>query len=197
MPHDSIGKRNQGAGGVFSDTWSSIDSADTPAPRPHLLSNGNYTVMVTNAGSGFSTCRGMAVTRWRADATADPHGTFLYIRDVESGGTWCAGHQPLCVPADVYEVIYSADKAEFRRRDGSIETLLEITVAPDRDVEVRRLTLVNHDTIPRTLEVTSYAEVVLNDFRADLAHGFRQALSRNRVAAAVGGLTLSPPTASS
>jgi cyclic beta-1,2-glucan synthetase len=161
----------EGAGGSAPDAVNRrLTRPDTPAPRPHLLSNGNYTVMVTNAGSGFSTCRGMAVTRWRADATAEPHGTFLYIRDVESGSSWCSGYQPLCVPADVYEVIYSADKAEFRRRDGLIETLLEITVAPDRDVEVRRLTLVNHDTIPRTLEVTSYAEVALIDQRADLAH---------------------------
>src|ERR1700730_18164877 len=38
-------------------------------PRTHLLSNGNYTVMITAAGSGFSRCREMAVTRWREDVT--------------------------------------------------------------------------------------------------------------------------------
>ena len=147
-----------------------LTRADTAAPRPHLLSNGHYTVMVTNAGGGWSMRSGLAVTRWRADMTCDPYGTFLYVRDMASGKAWSAGHQPLCLPADGYEVTYSADKAEFRRRDGMIETYLEITVAPDRDVEVRRLTLVNHDTEVRTLEVTSYAEVALNDHRADLAH---------------------------
>src|SRR5262245_10729020 len=143
---------------------------DTPAPRPHLLSNGHYTVLVTNAGAGWSTCRGLAVTRWRSDATCDQYGSFLYVRDTSTGRVWSAGHQPVRTPPDSYEVTYSADKAEFRRRDGMVETFLEITVAPDRDVEVRRLTLVNHDTVPRTLEVTSYAEVVLLDPRADLAH---------------------------
>src|SRR5439155_16864074 len=118
----------------------------------------------------WSTCRGQAVTRWRSDDTCDAAGTFLYVRDVATGRAWSAGHQPLCVPADSYEVTYSADKAEFRRRDGLVETLLEVTVAPDRDAEVRRLTLVNHDTVPRSFEVTSYAEVVLNDPKADLAH---------------------------
>ncbi len=147
-----------------------LTRADTPVPRPHLLSNGHYTVMVTNAGAGFSICRGLAVTRWRIDPACDSYGSFLYVRDMATGKAWSAGHQPLCVPADSYEVTYSADKAEFRRRDGTIETLLEITVAPDRDVEVRRLTLVNHDSFSRTLEVTSYSEVVLNDPRADLAH---------------------------
>jgi cyclic beta-1,2-glucan synthetase len=161
----------EGAGGPAPDAVNRrLTRPDTPAPRPHLLSNGHYTVMVTNAGSGYSACRGQAVTRWRTDGTCDAAGTFIYVRDTATGRAWAAGHQPLCVPADSYEVTYSADKAEFRRRDGLIETLLEVTVAPDRDAEVRRLTLVNHDTAPRTFEVTSYAEVVLNDPKADLAH---------------------------
>jgi cyclic beta-1,2-glucan synthetase len=147
-----------------------LTRADTPAPRSHLLSNGHYTVLVTNAGGGFSTCRGLAVTRWRNDPTRDHYGSFLYVRDPETGAAWSAGHQPMTGPTDAYEVVFSADKAEIRRRDGGVETYLEVAVAPDRDVEVRRLTLVNHGEGPRTLEVTSYAEVVLTDPRADLAH---------------------------
>jgi cyclic beta-1,2-glucan synthetase len=161
----------EGSGGPVPDAVNRrLTRPDTPAPRPHLLSNGHYTVMVTNAGSGWSTSRGQAVTRWRTDGTCDAAGTFLYVRDMASGKAWSAGFQPLCVRADSYEVTYSADKAEFRRRDGMVETLLEVTVAPDRDAEVRRLTLVNHGIAPRTFEVTSYAEVVLNDPKADLAH---------------------------
>jgi cyclic beta-1,2-glucan synthetase len=167
----SVEEGTDGGAAALSDAVNRrLTRPDTPAPRPHLLSNGHYTVMVTNAGAGYSTCRGLAVTRWRMDPTCDSYGSFLYVRDMATGKAWSAGHQPLCVKADSYEVTYSADKAEFRRRDGMIETLLEITVAPDRDVEVRRLTLVNHDTFSRTLEVTSYAEVVLIDQRADLAH---------------------------
>jgi cyclic beta-1,2-glucan synthetase len=147
-----------------------IASPETAAPRAHLLSNGQYTVMVTNAGGGSSTCRGLAVTRWRNDPTRDHSGTFVYVRDATAGRLWSAGHQPLCTPANVYEAVFSADKAEIRRRDGDIETHLEIAVAPDQDAEVRRLTLSNHDTEPHLLEVTSYAEVVLLDPRADLAH---------------------------
>jgi cyclic beta-1,2-glucan synthetase len=147
-----------------------LTTADTPAPRTHILSNGHYTVMLTNAGGGFSTCRGLAVNRWRADPTRDQYGSFVYVRDTATGKAWSAGHHPLGVLADGYEVTFFADKAEVRRRDGTIETQLEVTVAPDHDAEVRRVTLVNHDTKPRTLEVTSYVEVVLNDPRADLAH---------------------------
>ncbi|GAX61503.1 cellobiose phosphorylase [Candidatus Scalindua japonica] len=44
---------------------------NTPIPEVHLLSNGRYHVMATNAGGGYSRCRDLAVTRWREDATSD------------------------------------------------------------------------------------------------------------------------------
>jgi cyclic beta-1,2-glucan synthetase len=145
-------------------------TADTPGPRTHLLSNGDYTVLVTNAGSGFSTCRGLDVTRWREDRTRDAWGQFLYLRDLHSREVWSAAHHPVGRRADRYEVIYSTDKAEFLRHDLGIDSHLEVTVSPERNVEVRRLTLTNTDTQPRLLEATSYAEVVLGPHGADLAH---------------------------
>ncbi len=55
------------------------------APVTHLLSNGRYTVMLTAAGGGYSRWGDIAVTRWREDATRDDWGSFVYLRDVESG----------------------------------------------------------------------------------------------------------------
>ena len=53
-------------------------------PKLHLLSNGRYHVMVTNAGGGYSRWRDLAVTRWREDATCDNWGSFCYLRDAAS-----------------------------------------------------------------------------------------------------------------
>jgi cyclic beta-1,2-glucan synthetase len=147
-----------------------LTTPNTGHPRTHLLSNGRYTVMLTNAGSGYSACEGLAVTRWREDRTLDPWGQFCYVRDLRGGAVWSAGFQPVCRAATEYEVTYALDKAEFRRRDGRIETRLEVTVSPECRAEVRRVTLTNHDTKPHDLEVTSYAEVVLGPAAADLAH---------------------------
>ncbi|MGE3316867.1 MAG: hypothetical protein AB7O26_17260 [Planctomycetaceae bacterium] len=145
-------------------------TASTEAPRTHLLSNGQYTVMVTNAGGGYSTCGDVAVTRWRSDRTCDSWGQFVYLRDMSSGAVWSAAHQPIGSPADAYEVTYSLDKAEFRRRDGSLETILEVTVSPENNAEIRQVTIANHGFRPAIVELTSYAEVVLSQLRADLAH---------------------------
>ncbi|KXS30714.1 MAG: NdvB, partial [Candidatus Gallionella acididurans] len=143
---------------------------NTPTPEVHLLSNGSYHVMATNAGGGYSRWRDMTVTRWREDTTADSWGTFVYLRDQDTGHYWSSAHQPTLVKADHYEAIFVQARAEYRRRDQSIETHTEISVSPEDDVEIRRVTLTNHAARKRHIEVTSYAEVVLAPLNADLAH---------------------------
>jgi cellobiose phosphorylase len=145
-------------------------ATDTTPPRVALLSNGRYGVIITAAGSGCSTWRGLDVTRWREDATRDCWGQFCYIRDPTEGTAWSAGYQPLCRAADESEVTFHADRAEFRRRDGDTETRLAVCVARDCDAEVRVVTVANHGGRPRELDLTSYAEVCLNPRRADQAH---------------------------
>ncbi len=140
------------------------------APEVHLLSNGRYHVVVTSAGGGYSRWHDTAVTRWREDATRDSWGTFCYLRDAESGALWSTAWQPTLKPAKGYEAIFTQARAEFRRRDGGIESHTEISVSPEDDVELRRVTLTNRSESVRTIEVSSYAEVVLAPPAQDLAH---------------------------
>jgi len=148
---------------VFSDP-------DTRAPEVHLLSNGHYHVMATHTGGSTSRWGDLAITRWREDATCDSWGTFIYLRDCDDGYYWSAAHQPTLRPADYYEAIFVQARAEYRRRDHQIEAHTEISVSPEDDVEIRRVTLTNQSSYTRHIEVTSFAEVVLASLNADLAH---------------------------
>ncbi|MDP2316505.1 MAG: glucoamylase family protein [Pseudomonadota bacterium] len=139
-------------------------------PATHRLSNGRYSVAFTAAGAGQSLWKDLAVTRWREDETLDAWGSFIYVRDVVSGKVWSAGHQPTGVEADEYAASFYEHRVEIRRRDGSISTALDVVVASEDDAELRQVTLVNHGTRVRTLEVTSYTEVVLASDAADVAH---------------------------
>ena len=139
-------------------------------PEVHLLSNGRYHVMVTNSGGGYSRWNDTAMTRWREDGTRDCWGTFFYLRDAETGEFWSAAHHPTLEHKPGYEAIFSQGRAEFRTRLHEIDSHTEIAVSPENDVEVRRLTLTNHSDEVRTIEVTTYAEIVLNTMAADLAH---------------------------
>jgi len=146
------------------------DTADLPTPRTQLLSNGNYSLMITTAGAGYSMCGPLAVTRWREDSTRDSWGSFVYIRDVRSGAVWSAGHQPVGSKAQSYEVAFGEDKADFWRRDSGIVTHLDVIVSAEDNAEMRRLSIANYSTRPREIELTSYAEVVLASRADDLAH---------------------------
>ena len=139
-------------------------------PAIALLSNGSYSVMITAAGAGYSTWRDLDVTRWREDATRDCWGQFYYVRDLSDESLWSIGIQPLPKTADECAFEFHPDRAEFRRWDGDVETRCVVCVVPDADAEVRAVTLVNHGNRTREFELTSYAEVCLNDRKADQAH---------------------------
>ncbi|HTD84953.1 MAG TPA: cyclic beta 1-2 glucan synthetase, partial [Candidatus Binatia bacterium] len=139
-------------------------------PEVHLLSNGRYHVVITNAGSGYSRWNDLALTRWHEDPTRDCWGTFFYLRDTANGNYWSPACQPVLQTGLGYEAVFSQGRAEFRSRRYDIDVHTQISVSPEDDVEVRRLKLTNRTDEARTIEVTSYAEVVLNSAAADHAH---------------------------
>jgi cyclic beta-1,2-glucan synthetase len=142
----------------------------TPTPRTHLLSNGRYTVMLTAAGAGYSRWRDIAVTRWREDVTRDCWGSYIFLRDTQSGEAWSAAYQPSGAEPDAYEVSFYEDRAEFVRRDHAMTTTLEVVVSPEDDAECRRVSITNNGTRARNFQVTSYAEICLAAQAADVAH---------------------------
>ncbi|MBI2806708.1 MAG: hypothetical protein HYX68_17150 [Planctomycetes bacterium] len=159
----STSAEEEGAMRVFTDP-------STPAPEVHLLSNGQYHVVITSAGGGYSRWRDLAVTRWREDATRDCFGTFCYLRDLDSGALWSTAWQPTLKAGKRYQAIFTQSRAEFRRSDDRIDTHTEISVSPEDDIELRRITITNRSKVARTIEMTSYAEVVLALPAHDLSH---------------------------
>ena len=145
-------------------------SPDTPIPEVQLLSNGTYHVMITNAGGGYSCWKDLAVTRWREDSTCDNWGTFCFVRDVATGTFWSTAYQPTLKKTKQYKAIFSEGRAEFRRRDEDIHTHTEIAVSPEDDIELRRITITNRSRTRRTIEVTSYMEIVLASPAQDELH---------------------------
>ena len=57
---------------------------------------------------------------------------------------------------------------DFRTLKNDIETHTEIVVSSEDDIEIRRVRIGNCSGIRRTIEVTSYAEVVLASAASDL-----------------------------
>jgi len=147
-----------------------IDELDTSPPRLHTLSNGNFSTVITHAGTGFAKAEGKLLNGWKPDAAIDPLGLFFYIKDVQSGKFWSAMHQPVKSKPDRYDTWFHNGKVVCSRVDNWIETTTEICVSPDHQIELRKLTFTNYSDTERIIEVTSYAEVVLNRLVDHNAH---------------------------
>jgi cyclic beta-1,2-glucan synthetase len=145
-------------------------SARQAAPATLLLSNGRFTTMLTAAASGYSTWGRIALTRWREDSTSDDHGSYIYLRDANSGVVWSAGAQPVGSEPSIYQVNFTEDRAEFTRHDGMLSTVLEVLVSPEEDAEVRRVSITNTGSAVRLIDVTSYVEIALAPQADDMAH---------------------------
>jgi len=151
-----------------------IKTPNTTTPEVQLLSNGRYSVMITNSGAGYSRWKDIAVTRWRPDTTLDNWGSFCYIKEIgkrdNSDSFWSAAYQPAQQPSENFEAIFSEARVEFRRRDGDIDTHYEIVVSSEDDIELRRVQLTNRSRNHKIIELTSYGEVVMTSPDTDSMH---------------------------
>ena len=142
---------------------------DSPIPQAHVLSQGDTSLMITNAGGGFSQWREFALTRWHANSTLDQWGTWIYVQDRESGALWSATCQPIGEAPENQEVLFYPHKVEFQHSENGISLRTGITVSTD-GVEIRRVNILNDGDHPRQLRLASYGEVVLAAQVADRRH---------------------------
>ncbi len=126
--------------------------------------------MVTAAGGGYSRWNHVALTRWHEDPVALGIGARCYVRDATSGQVWSTASRPLPTTSYERDASFAPGGATLQMRCLDIETRIDIAVAPDDDVELRRLRITNRSAMRRTLTLTSYAEVVLEALAADSAH---------------------------
>jgi cyclic beta-1,2-glucan synthetase len=157
--------------GGFDDAPMRIIDVPFKAPRTtHMMSNGQYALMVTANGSGYSRWHNWDITRFHADASEDLQGSFLFLRDMESGYWWSATGEPVRNPEEETKTVFTEDKAEFYKTAGDFKTVVEVIVSSESDGEGRRLDIINTSARDRVIEVTSYSELVLTDSDSDAAH---------------------------
>ena len=152
-------------------TESDARDFDTIANVPEIgvISNGQYTVLLNDRGSGFSRYKNIMLGRYRK-ISADHYGCYLYIRNLATDKLWCNTYAPLDVMPESYHVSFASDKISYLRVDDGIETKTEVTVLKDRSAEVRRITFTNSSGRDADLELTTYGEVVLAPSADDENH---------------------------
>jgi cyclic beta-1,2-glucan glucanotransferase len=142
----------------------------TPSPTSLWLSNGRFSVLVTNGGGGLSRWKNKDLTRWRADSTLDGWGTWVYVRDLDHQDLYSVTQQPVPTSKEQREVQFAPHMASFRSQVRQLSMLEEVTVPPTEDLEIRRLIITNHSAEKRRLLLASYGEVVLAEHKQDQRH---------------------------
>lgn len=141
-----------------------INTPFTPRPWGNVISNGDYGMMISQTGSGYS-WRGNAgqnrITRSFQDLIKDNWGKYVYIRDLKRQTYWSAAYKPVMRPYQHYQVVHGVGYSRFVQRVEDIESVLTVFVAADAPLEVFQLRLTNHSNETRELDVTSYAEWLL------------------------------------
>ena len=138
--------------------------------KSHMLSSNTYSLMINNRGEGFSKNRDIFVNRWRRDFLSTPYGQFIYIKDLKNNTIWSPTFAPIYEKPNYYNVEFSNHKISFHRKDGDMETKLEVFLLPEELGEIRKLSLINNSQEEKLLETFSYFELVGERLNSDLAH---------------------------
>jgi cellobiose phosphorylase len=159
---------------VNRERWQSVarvyNTSKTSIPEIQLLSNRNYSLMISNSGSGYSKLGKMMLYRWKEDVTCDDNGIFFYIKNVNTKKYWSPTYEPCKTEGNDYNVSFFMSKAEFKKKEENILSTMEIVACNDEDGEIRKLTLTNHNDQDVILEITSYCEVTLTTYDSDIVH---------------------------
>ncbi len=156
----------ENAYGYFSEDGTEyvITNPFTPRPWGNVISNGDYGMMISQLGSGYS-WRGNAgqnrLTRAFQDLIKDNWGKYFYLRDLERKVCWSATYKPVMRPYQSYRVIHGIGYSRFAQVNEQIASELTVFVAADAPVEIFQLQLTNQSAETRHLDVTSYAEWLL------------------------------------
>ena len=157
------GKRFDNGYGYFTEQGDEyvITRPDTPRPWVNVICPGEYGLVLSQVGGGYSwmTHAGLnRVTRWEQDLVSDSHGKYLYIRDEESSEFWSPTWKPVCKTLDSYECRHGIGYTTYTSEVDGVVAKLTLTVPPDSTMEIWRLSLTNTSKRQRKLTVWSYLE---------------------------------------
>lgn len=143
-----------------------ITRPDTPRPWVNVISNGDYGLIETQTGSGFSwrdNSNLSRITRWDQDLIRDSWGKYIYIKDKESGKHWSATWKPCCPKFDFYEVRHGQGYSILKSSYQGIRVEKTIFVDVEDPVEVWNIQLTNETKKARKLSLFTYFDWCLGN----------------------------------
>ena len=149
--------------GYFSNSGKEyiITNPFTPRPWVNVISNGDYSIVLSQTGGGFSfrdNAEQNRLTRLYQDIVKDNWGKYFYIRDKKTGKYFSTTLKPIMTGYDKYEVTVGLGYNKFLRIQDELEVESTMFVASDKPMEFIAIRIKNLTDKPRELDITSYFE---------------------------------------
>ena len=162
---------DNGYGGFSSDGKSySIyleGAMQTPAPWINVISSKDFGFLVSERGMGTTWAINSGenrITTWHNDAVLDTPSEAIYLRDEDTGQTWCPTPGPKRDGA-AYLITHKPGCSVFDHISYGIEQNLKLFMHPGKPVKIAQLKITNRTNETRRIAVSYYAEWVLGDLR--------------------------------
>jgi cellobiose phosphorylase len=154
--------------GYFTDDGKEyvITRPDTPRPWINVISNGDYGLTFSQAGSGSSwwgNSNLARITRWLQDLIKDEWGKYIFIRDKATRKFWSLSWKPLCPKFDFYEARHGMGYSIITSKLNGVRSSLTVFVPPDEPLEIWKVTIKNEGSKTRNLSLISYFEWCLGN----------------------------------
>lgn len=160
--------------GYFDDAANEfvVPEPNTPRPWVNYLSNGDYCLILSNKGGGYSFYMDSSyyrVTRWEpANYLSDRPGRYLYMLDEDSGDVWSGTYGPTKI-GSAYECRHGMGYTTIRNRHRSIVTTATFVVPRHDPVEIWIIEIKNGSRRPRKIRVFPFVEWLVGFWEPELA----------------------------
>ncbi len=153
--------------GYFDEDGSYIiKTPKTPRPWVNVISNGSYSTVFSQNGSGFSWyihSNLNRLNRWFQDLIKDDWGKYIFVRDNQSNNFWSITYKPTMPEFKSYKVKHGFGYSEIESEYNDIKSFYRIFVPMKHSLEVWQVKLKNLSTQPRNLSLFTYLEWSLGD----------------------------------
>ena len=152
---------------ISYEDYASFKSRLNPMINTHT--NGKIGTLITDSGANFMYYKNYAITknRYVKDITL---GNQVVFTDKSTGMIWSGTYAPNYKEPDSYSLAYSLACSEFRRKDGDIETITNVSIAPEYNMEIRKYTLYNSSSERKEIVINTELELAMTEERANIIH---------------------------
>ncbi len=138
-------------------------------PMINMHTNGKLSTMITDTGANFMYYKNYAISKNRY-VKGNTLGNQVIFTDKSTGQIWSGTYAPNYKEPDSYSLAYSLPSSEFRRKDGDIETITNITIAPKYNMEIRKYTLYNSSDVRKEIVINTELELAMTEEKANIIH---------------------------